>query len=121
MNVVYTDAAAELDHHDRYEEFFAADHPVLFHLSCRNCSFYSYVPVGARLLDTPAVVGDLAARGIDTTDRFLWELSFITDAECVTVRDRNPWDILVEAPTPHGILDVTLDADAAVCALTVDP
>ncbi len=48
---------------------------------------YSYVPVGVRLLDTPAVVGDLAARGIDTTDRFLWELLFITDSECVTVRD----------------------------------
>ena len=32
---------------------------------------FSYVPVGVRLLDTPAAVGDLAARGIDTTDRFL--------------------------------------------------
>ena len=82
---------------------------------------FSYVPVGVRLLDTPAVAGDLAARGIDTTDRFFWELFFITDAECVTVRDRNPWNVLVKAPTPHGTLGVTLDGDAAVRALTVEP
>jgi hypothetical protein len=121
VNVTYTDAAADLDHHDRYADFFAADHPALFHLSCRNCSFYSYVPVGVRLLDSPAVVGNLAARGVDVTDRLLWELPFVVDADRVTVQRRDPWEVLVHAPTPSGSLAVTLDDEAAVDAVTVHP
>lgn len=121
VRVAYTDSAAELEHHDRYESFFAADHPVLFHLSCQNCSFYSYIPVGIRLLDSPPVVGHLAARGVDVTDEHLWTLPFVTDAEHVTVQDRDPVTVLVEAPTPHGPLHVTLDTDATVDSLTFDP
>lgn len=119
--VAYTTTAAEMDRHDRYEEFFAADHPVLFHLSCQNCSFYSYTPVGVRLLDTPAVVGHLASRGIDITDQFLWELPFIVDGECVTVRDRDPWEVLVESPTARGSLGITLGSDATVRSITINP
>jgi len=119
--VEYTGSAAEMDHHERYEEFFAADHPALLDLSCENCSFYSYVPAGVALLDAPAVVGQLASRGVDVTERLLWELPFVTDAECLTVRSRDPWEVLVEAPTPAGRIDVTLGADAAVDSITIDP
>ncbi len=121
VTVSYTDSAAEMDHHDRYDEFFAADHPALFHLSCRNCSFYSYVPVGVRLLDDSAVVGHLQARGTDTADQPLWTLPFITDGEHVTVRGRDPWDVLVEVPTPSGTLAVDLDESATVRSLTIRP
>jgi hypothetical protein len=121
VNVSYTDSAAELDHHDRYETFFAADHPALFHLGCRNCSFYSYIPVGIRLLDDPTVVGQLATRGIDITDMLLWELPFVTDADCVTVEAREPWAVRVDAPESDGLLAVTLGADATVDSVTIDP
>jgi hypothetical protein len=121
VNVTYTDSAAEMDHHDRYDRFFAADHPALFHLSCQNCSFYSYIPVGIRLLDSPAVLGHLASRGADSTDRFLWELPFMMDADCVTVRDHDPWEVLIEVPTATGQLDVTLADDATVHSLAIDP
>ncbi len=121
VNVAYTDSAAEMDHHDRYEDFFAADHPALFHLTCRNCSFYSYVPVGIRLLDDPTVVGQLVTRGIDVTATHLWGLPIVTDADRVTVRDRDPWAVTVEAPTPGGTVAVTLDADATVDSVTIDP
>jgi len=117
--VDYTEAAAEMEHHDRYKEFFAADHPALFYLSCGNCSFYSYVPVGIRLLDAPSVGGHLAMRAINVTERHLWEFPFVTDAD-VTVQNRDPWEVLVEAPTPGGRIEATLDADAAVNSITVD-
>jgi hypothetical protein len=120
VSVAYTDAAAELEHHDRYKSFFAADHPALFHLSCQNCSFYSYIPVGIRLLDSPAVAGHLVTHGIDITDHHLWTLPFITDAENVTVQNRDPWDVLVEAPTPHGTLHMRLDANAGLDSITID-
>lgn len=119
--VDYTDAAPGIDHSDRYDEFFAADHPALFHLSCRNCSFYSYIPVGIRLLDSPTAVGHLATRGCDIAERCLWEFPFVTDADHVTVRRRDPWEVLVEAPTPSGTLEVTLDDGGSVRTLTIDP
>jgi hypothetical protein len=121
VSVSYTDTAAEMEHHDRYDEFFAADHPALFHLSCQNCSFYSYIPVGIRLLDSPAVVGQLATRGIDHTETHLWELPFVANGQCVTIRHRDPWKVLVDAPTPEGALAVTLDDDGTVGTLTIDP
>ncbi|WP_251329852.1 DUF7351 domain-containing protein [Haloplanus pelagicus] len=119
--VSYAESPHELARHDRYNSFFAEDHPAVLHLTCRNCSFFSYVPVGVRLLDSPRVVGELAMRGVDTTDRFLWELPFVTDPDRLTVRSRDPWEVLVEATTPSGTLAVTLDDDAAVRAITTRP
>jgi hypothetical protein len=119
VEVAYTDSPPQIDHNDRYGEFFAADHPALFHLSCHNCSFYSCIPVGIRLLDDPTVVGYLAMGGIDVTTDCLWELPFITDAELITVQSRDPWEILIEAPTQTDSLTVRLNDDASVHSLTV--
>jgi hypothetical protein len=121
VSVSYTDTAARMDHHPRYKEFFATDHPALFDLSCGNCSFYSYVPASIRLLDNATVVGELTTRGLDVMEEFLWELPFITEGDCVTVRNRDPWAVRVEAPTASGTLAVTLDADASVESLTIEP
>jgi hypothetical protein len=121
VSVTYTQTAADIETNDRYRTFFAADHPALFHLSCQNCSFYSYIPVGIRLLDNPVVGGQLATSGLDTTDQFLWEFPFVTDGECVTVESRDPWEVTVEAPTPNGKLAVTLDADATIQSVTLEP
>lgn len=120
VSVAYTDTATEMERHDRYESFFAADHPVLFHLDCQNCSFYSYIPVGIRLLDTPVIVGHLATSGVDSTGQHLWSLPFITEAEQITLQDRDPWEVLVEAPTRHGSIGVTLDSEANVNSFTSD-
>lgn len=119
VDVDYVESAARMDHYDRYEEFFADDHPAVLYLSCRNCSFYSYTPVGVRLLDNPTVVGDLGTRGVNTTERPLWELPFITEADSVTIQNRDPWEILVEVPTPSGTLGVTLADDVSVQSVTV--
>lgn len=119
--VEYVDSAAEMEHLDRYEQFFAADHPAVFHLSCQNCSFYSYIPAGIRLLDSPTVVGHLATRGIDIADQCLWELPFITDARRIRVEERDPWEVTIDVSTPGGPLQVVLDDDASVDTLTIDP
>lgn len=120
VTVTYTEASAEFEHMDRYDEFFAADHPALLYLSCENCSFYSYVPVGIRLLESPSAVGQLATRGVDVEADPLWELPFVTEADCVAVRERDPWEVLVEAPTPAGTVSVALDGEAAVASITVE-
>lgn len=120
VTVSYTDSAAQMEYHDRYDSFFAADHPALLHLDCENCSFYSYIPVGIRLLDSPAVVGELATRGIDTRERHLWTLPFITDEECITIQNREPWEVRVDAPTERGTVGVTVGTDATVQSVTTN-
>jgi hypothetical protein len=119
VEVAYTESAPQIDHDDRYGEFFAADHPALFHLTCRNCSFYSYIPVGTRLLDDPAAVGYLSMSGIDVTTDYLWELPFITDAKLTTVQSQDPWEVIVHAPTQSGSLAVRLDDEASIQSITL--
>ena len=114
VQVTYTESTPQIDYNERYSEFFASDHPVVFHLSCRNCSFHSFVPVGSRLLTDPKVIGQLATRGTDVTTHCLWELPFITDAEAVTVQSQDPWEVHIEVPTRTDSLTVTLGDDAAV-------
>jgi len=119
VGVDYADGAPDIEHNPRYEEFFAADHPVLLGLSCRNCSFYSYVPVGVRVLDDPTVAGALADRGLDVAERFLWELPFVANGDSVTVRGRDPWEVRIEVPVRDATLTVTLDEAASVASLTL--
>lgn len=121
VDVRYAESAAPLDHHDRYETFFAADHPAVFHLSCRNCSFFSYLPVGIRLLDAPTALAHLALHGADLTDRYLWELPVLTDAERVTVASREPWRVRVDASSPAGRVAVGLGPDATVESVELRP
>jgi hypothetical protein len=120
VTVSYTETVAEIEHMDRYDEFFAENHPALFHLSCENCSFYSYLPVGIRLLDSASAVGQLATRGVDVKTDPLWELPFVTEADCVTVRGRDPWEVLVTAPTLTGTVSVTLDEERDITSITVE-
>jgi hypothetical protein len=78
------------------------------------------VPVGIRLLDSASAAGQLATRGVDIEADPLWRLPFVTEADCVTVRGRSPWKVLVEAPTPTGTVAVTLDDEADVASITVE-
>jgi hypothetical protein len=119
VNVSYTDSAAQMDHHDRYAEFFAADHPLLFHLSCQNCSFYSYIPVGIRLLDSPAVLGQLASLDIDSVEGFLWELPFVVDPSCLTIQDQDPGEVRINVPAGGDQLTATLGPDGTVQSLAI--
>jgi hypothetical protein len=105
---------------DRYEEYFARDHPAVVSLDCRRCSFYSFVPVGVALLRSPAVTGRLWDRGLDVRTRPLWDLPFAVDAAAVTVRETDPTTVAVTATPPDGdplvahvdeALDVTLASD----------
>lgn len=114
----FTETAEGPEYLDRYDDFFAADHPVVIELRCRNCSFYSYVPAGVRILDNPSVVGNLAERGIDVHDRWIWELPFIIDGQYVEVLSSDPWEVRVEAPTESGVIEVVLDDDVSIATVT---
>ena len=100
---------------DRYDEYFARDHPTVVGLDCRRCSFYSFVPVGVVLLTRPRVTGRLYERGLDTRETPLWALGFVVDAAAVAIREREPTTVAVTADPPDGDpLTALVDGDLAV-------
>lgn len=75
---------------DRYDEYFARDHPVVVGVDCDRCSFYSFVPVGVVLLTRPSVMGRLTAAEIDLRDTPLWGLGFVVDPDAVAIEGSEP-------------------------------
>jgi hypothetical protein len=72
---------------DRYDEYFARDHPAIVAVDCEQCSFYSFIPVGVVLLTRPAVTGRLHDADIDVRERPLWDLGFVVDPAAITMRE----------------------------------
>jgi hypothetical protein len=75
---------------DRYDEYFARDHPAVVAVDCEQCSFYSFIPPGVVLLTRPAAISQLHDAGIDLRERPLWDLGFVVDADAVTVKQPSP-------------------------------
>ena len=116
--VSFTEAVDGLEYAERYQDYYASDHPVLLELDCQNCSFYSYIPTGARVLDNPAVLGNIDTDSIDIRNSKIWELPFIIDGSHVSVVDIDPWDVRVRIPMSDGYVEAHLGDDTSVTAVT---
>lgn len=99
---------------DRYESYFARDHPAVVAVDCQRCSFYSYVPVGVVLLTRPSVAGRLTDAGVDVRGTPLWDLGFVVDADAVTVRTTDPTTVAVAVPDVDEPLVVAVDESFVV-------
>jgi hypothetical protein len=100
---------------DRYDEYFARDHPAVVSIDCRRCSFYSFVPVGVVLLTRPPVTGRLWDRGLDVRTTPLWDLGFVVDPDAVAVRGTDPPTVAVTADPPAAApLTALVDDDLSV-------
>lgn len=80
---------------DRYDEYFARDHPALLSMDCEQCSFYSVLPTGVVLLTRPAILGDLTEAGHDVRATPLWGLGFIVDPAAITLESAEPMEVAV--------------------------
>ncbi len=80
---------------DRYDQYFARDHPVVVAVDCDRCSFYSFVPVGVLLLTRPAVLGRLHEAGIDVRERPLWDLKFVVAPDHMRVREGDAPEVVL--------------------------
>jgi DNA-binding transcriptional ArsR family regulator len=94
---------------DRYDEYFARDHPAVVSVDCERCSFYSFIPVGVVLLTRPAVTGQLHGAGLDVRETPLWNLGFVVDATAVAVRGTDPMSVEVSIPDATESLAFTVD------------
>ncbi|MFC6864272.1 winged helix-turn-helix domain-containing protein [Halomicroarcula sp. GCM10025817] len=99
---------------DRYDEYFARDHPAVVAVDCERCSFYSFIPVGVVLLTRPAVTGQLHAADIDARETPLWDLGFVVDAGAVTVQQTDPMRVEVSMPDATDSLAFIVEESFAV-------
>jgi len=107
---------------DRYDEYFARDHPAIVAVDCEHCSFYSYIPAGVVLLTRPAVTGRLHDVGIDVRETPLWDLGFVVDADAVTLTQTDPLSVeisVIDGSDPltfsvAGSLDVSDDTSTEI-------
>jgi DNA-binding transcriptional ArsR family regulator len=99
---------------DRYDEYFARDHPVVVAVDCERCSFYSFVPVGVVLLTRPTVTGRLADAGIDVRGTPLWGHGFVVDADALTVVESDPVRVAVDVPAADDAPTVTVDSSLGI-------
>ncbi|SDY39462.1 winged helix-turn-helix domain-containing protein [Halopenitus persicus] len=99
---------------DRYDEYFARDHPAVVAVDCERCSFYSFIPVGVVLLTRPAVTGRLYEADIDSRETPLWDLGFVVDSGSVTVLQTDPLCVEVSVPDATESLAVTIDESFTV-------
>jgi hypothetical protein len=99
---------------DRYDEYFASDHPATVSVDCDRCSFYSFVPVGVVLLARPAVIARLHDAGIDTRETPLWDLGFVVDADAISLVATGPARVEVAVRETQTPVAATVDDSLAV-------
>jgi len=87
-----------IDQLDRYDEYFACDHPVIVSVDCSRCSFYSFIPTGVVALTRPKITGTLYEAGLDVRERPLWDLGFVVDADAITLRSAEPVRVEIGIP-----------------------
>jgi DNA-binding transcriptional ArsR family regulator len=99
---------------ERYDEYFARDHPAITSVDCNRCSFYSFVPVGVVLLNDVVVASRLHDAGLDVEATPMWGLGFVVDAAALTVEETDPVRIEVAVPDVDEDLTFTVDEELAV-------
>ncbi|WP_276274126.1 winged helix-turn-helix domain-containing protein [Haloarcula litorea] len=99
---------------ERYDEYFASDHPAITSVNCNRCSFYSFVPVGVVLLNDTMVAIRLRDAGLDVEATPMWGLGFIVDAAALTIDETDPIRIEVAIPDVNEDLTFTVDEKLAV-------
>lgn len=78
---------------ERYQEYFAKDHPAVVSVDCQRCSFYSFIPVGVALLTSPEAVMHLQQAGVNVKDTPLWDLDFVVDPQRISVIEQDPLQV----------------------------
>lgn len=101
---------------DRYDEYFARDHPVVVFVDCDRCSFYSFIPAGVVLLIHPKVMGTLYDAGLNVRDTPLWGFTFVVDSDAISLRSTDSVRIEIGIPDIDEPLTYVVDESFAVSA-----
>jgi hypothetical protein len=87
---------------------------VVVHQSCSHCGSQMYVGVGAAVIYDPGLVSFCFERGLDVTEKPLWELEFAMTDRSVTVRSQDPWEVAVDVTLDGDTLELVVDEQLTV-------
>lgn len=82
--------------------------------TCEHCGGFLFTLPGESVLYHPAVVSFFHGRGVDVTERPLWELEFISDPTRTTVHEEEPWRIGVTIACDGDEMEVVVDGTGEV-------
>lgn len=82
--------------------------------TCQYCGGFMFTLPGECVLYHPAVVSFCHERGVDVTERPLWELPFVFDPERTTVHGEDPWRIGVTVAADGDEMAVVIDGTGSV-------
>ena len=102
-------------------DHYAEDHPLVASFNCRQCSFFSHVPVGAVTLFHPGVACFLRERGADVRNTRLWEFEFALVDDRLEIVSDDPPEAVVTIRTGDEKLRVTVDESVTVRPIDPDP
>ena len=82
--------------------------------TCERCGGFMFTLPGECVLYHPAVVSFFHQRGVDVTERPLWELEFVSDPARTTVHEEDPWRIGVTVTCGSDEMEVVVDGSGEV-------
>jgi hypothetical protein len=82
--------------------------------TCEHCGGFMFTYPGECVLYHPTVVSFFHERGVDVTERPLWELDFVSDPDRTAVHEEDPWRIGVTLRCEGDEMAATLDETGAV-------
>ena len=102
-------------------DHYAENHPLVASFDCRQCSFFSYVPVGAIPLFDPEVATFLHERGVDVQRTRLWAFEFALVDALLEAVSGDPPEAIVTIPAGGERLRVTVDESVSVRTTEPNP
>lgn len=81
---------------------------------CEHCGGFMFTLPGECVLYHPAVVSFFHERGVDVTERPLWELDFVSDPSRTSIRGEDPWRIGVTIACDGEEMELLMDGTGEV-------
>lgn len=84
------------------------------HWWCDHCGNRMFAPVGMTVVDYPEVLSFFDSRGVDLTNRIVWDCEFAMTDRTLTVRSMEPWEFSLVVAHGDSKLELVLDDELSV-------
>ncbi|UWG51310.1 putative transcriptional regulator, contains HTHdomain [Halalkaliarchaeum sp. AArc-CO] len=87
---------------------------VLIQRGCRHCGNKDTLTVGETMLGDAELIGFCHRHGLEVTTTPIWELEFAATDRGVSVRSKDPWEVLLSVSVDGHTLELVVDSSLSV-------
>lgn len=84
------------------------------HWSCGHCGHRMFASRGMALADTPTVLSFFESRGVDLTERTVWEFEFAMTDRTLTVHSTDPMEFSLDISHEDAALELLVDEHLSI-------